>query len=162
MYSPSLQPLELFYEACMSLSITNNGHSVQVDFNDSDDRTGKWPLPRPGTNPSPLGSHHLGRAVLGGAACCGREVKLSTLTGCGKAWSSASAPHCINGAIKSTDIEEGSKKKIEMMFIVLSKTDVQAMLTPSLLLPSELQISFVFTLSHSLTCLWPGPQPSSL
>ncbi|PNJ61129.1 CA7 isoform 3 [Pongo abelii] len=23
----------------MSLSITNNGHSVQVDFNDSDDRT---------------------------------------------------------------------------------------------------------------------------
>uniref|UniRef100_A0A2R9AZR4 Carbonic anhydrase n=1 Tax=Pan paniscus TaxID=9597 RepID=A0A2R9AZR4_PANPA len=38
-YSPSLQPLELSYEACMSLSITNNGHSVQVDFNDSDDRT---------------------------------------------------------------------------------------------------------------------------
>ncbi|XP_037672064.1 carbonic anhydrase 7 isoform X2 [Choloepus didactylus] len=38
-YSPSLQPLELSYEACTSLSIANNGHSVQVDFNDSDDRT---------------------------------------------------------------------------------------------------------------------------
>ncbi|CAK7317807.1 Carbonic anhydrase 7 [Vulpes lagopus] len=38
-YSPSLKPLELSYEACISLSITNNGHSVQVDFNDSDDRT---------------------------------------------------------------------------------------------------------------------------
>ncbi|XP_013371724.1 PREDICTED: carbonic anhydrase 7 isoform X3 [Chinchilla lanigera] len=38
-YSPSLQPLELSYEVCTSLSITNNGHSVQVDFNDSDDRT---------------------------------------------------------------------------------------------------------------------------
>ncbi|XP_059009122.1 carbonic anhydrase 7 isoform X1 [Mustela lutreola] len=38
-YSPSLKPLELSYEACISLSIANNGHSVQVDFNDSDDRT---------------------------------------------------------------------------------------------------------------------------
>ncbi|KAM4833367.1 carbonic anhydrase 7 isoform 1-T1 [Thomomys bottae] len=38
-YSPSLQPLELSYEACTSLSISNNGHSVQVDFNDCDDRT---------------------------------------------------------------------------------------------------------------------------
>ncbi|KAG8521785.1 Carbonic anhydrase 7 [Galemys pyrenaicus] len=38
-YSPSLKPLELSYEACTSLSISNNGHSVQVDFNDSDDRT---------------------------------------------------------------------------------------------------------------------------
>uniref|UniRef100_A0AC11E0R5 Carbonic anhydrase 7 n=1 Tax=Ovis aries TaxID=9940 RepID=A0AC11E0R5_SHEEP len=38
-YSPSLKPLEISYESCTSLSITNNGHSVQVDFNDSDDRT---------------------------------------------------------------------------------------------------------------------------
>ncbi|KAM7057429.1 carbonic anhydrase 7 isoform 2-T2 [Molossus nigricans] len=38
-YSPSLKPLELSYEACTSLSIANNGHSVQVDFNDSDDRS---------------------------------------------------------------------------------------------------------------------------
>uniref|UniRef100_A0A4X1UP14 Carbonic anhydrase n=1 Tax=Sus scrofa TaxID=9823 RepID=A0A4X1UP14_PIG len=38
-YSPSLKPLELSYESCTSLSIANNGHSVQVDFNDSDDRT---------------------------------------------------------------------------------------------------------------------------
>lgn len=43
-YSPSLKPLELSYEACRSVSIANNGHSVQVDFNDSDDRTGN-PLP---------------------------------------------------------------------------------------------------------------------
>ncbi|XP_057568630.1 carbonic anhydrase 7 [Hippopotamus amphibius kiboko] len=38
-YSPSLKPLELSYESCTSLSIANNGHSVQVDFRDSDDRT---------------------------------------------------------------------------------------------------------------------------
>ncbi|ELR55847.1 Carbonic anhydrase 7, partial [Bos mutus] len=38
-YSPSLKPLEISYESCTSLSIANNGHSVQVDFNDSDDRT---------------------------------------------------------------------------------------------------------------------------
>ncbi|KAK1330479.1 hypothetical protein QTO34_010668 [Cnephaeus nilssonii] len=38
-YSPSLKPLKLSYEGCTSLSIANNGHSVQVDFNDSDDRS---------------------------------------------------------------------------------------------------------------------------
>lgn len=59
----------------MSLSITNNGHSVQVDFNDSDDRTGKWPLPKPSTNP--LWARTMGGAFLGGAACCGSEAKLS-------------------------------------------------------------------------------------
>lgn len=75
MYSPNLQPLELFYEGCMSLSITNNGHSVQVDFNDSDDRTGKWPLPKPDKEALPLIS-------------------------CGKAWSSASASHCIKWSNK--------------------------------------------------------------
>lgn len=70
-YSPSLQPLELFYEACMSLSITNNGHSVQVDFNDSDDKTGKWPCP--------LHALTMGGAILGGAVCYGRESKLYLL-----------------------------------------------------------------------------------
>ena len=48
-YSPSLKPLEISYESCISLSIANNGHSVQVDFSDSDDRTGKWSLPAAGT-----------------------------------------------------------------------------------------------------------------
>ncbi|KAF6076763.1 carbonic anhydrase 7 [Phyllostomus discolor] len=38
-YSPSLKPLELSYEACTSISIANSGHSVQVDFIDSDDRS---------------------------------------------------------------------------------------------------------------------------
>ncbi|XP_028340117.1 carbonic anhydrase 7 isoform X4 [Physeter macrocephalus] len=51
-YSPSLKPLELSYESCTSLSIANNGHSVQVDFNDSDDRTASrsqpsWTKERP-------------------------------------------------------------------------------------------------------------------
>ncbi|MEJ1282561.1 hypothetical protein NN561_013521 [Cricetulus griseus] len=50
-HSPSLQPLELFYEACMSLSITNNGHSVQVDFNDGDDRTVVTAPPPPRKGP---------------------------------------------------------------------------------------------------------------
>lgn len=50
----------------MSLSIANNGHSVQVDFNDSDDRTGKWSLTDP-ANPPP-GIITLFGAVSGGAA----------------------------------------------------------------------------------------------
>lgn len=71
-YSPSLKPLELSYEACISLSITNNGHSVQVDFNDSDDRTGKWPLPE-AAPPLPLGSSPcMGQAQEGQDAVVGK------------------------------------------------------------------------------------------
>lgn len=62
-YSPSLKPLELSYEACRSVSITNNGHSVQVDFNDNDDRTGKWPLPALTCHP-PLWAGSRGGSVL--------------------------------------------------------------------------------------------------
>lgn len=39
LFSPRLKPLKFSYEACTSISIANNGHSVQVDFNDSDDRS---------------------------------------------------------------------------------------------------------------------------
>ncbi|XP_051831032.1 carbonic anhydrase 7 isoform X2 [Antechinus flavipes] len=38
-YDPTLKPLVLAYESCMSLSISNNGHSVMVEFDDEDDRT---------------------------------------------------------------------------------------------------------------------------
>lgn len=75
-YSPSLKPLELSYEACISLSITNNGHSVQVDFNDSDDRTGEWPLAEAG--PLPLGSSPcVGQAQEGWRAVAGKEGSTS-------------------------------------------------------------------------------------
>ncbi|XP_019610853.1 carbonic anhydrase 7 isoform X2 [Rhinolophus sinicus] len=39
LFSPRLKPLKFSYEGCTSISIANNGHSVQVDFNDSDDRS---------------------------------------------------------------------------------------------------------------------------
>ncbi|XP_039554132.1 carbonic anhydrase 7 [Passer montanus] len=38
-YDPSLQPLVISYECCSSLSISNTGHSVMVEFEDTDDRT---------------------------------------------------------------------------------------------------------------------------
>ncbi|NWW39725.1 CAH7 anhydrase, partial [Panurus biarmicus] len=38
-YDPSLQPLVISYESCTSLSISNTGHSVMVEFEDADDRT---------------------------------------------------------------------------------------------------------------------------
>ncbi|XP_034048255.1 carbonic anhydrase 7 [Thalassophryne amazonica] len=38
-HDASLSPIVLQYEWCTSISITNNGHSVVVDFNDSDDRS---------------------------------------------------------------------------------------------------------------------------
>uniref|UniRef100_A0A8C9NDP3 Carbonic anhydrase n=1 Tax=Serinus canaria TaxID=9135 RepID=A0A8C9NDP3_SERCA len=38
-YDPSLQPLVISYESCTSLSISNTGHSVMVEFEDTDDRT---------------------------------------------------------------------------------------------------------------------------
>uniref|UniRef100_A0A8C8RAA0 Carbonic anhydrase n=1 Tax=Pelusios castaneus TaxID=367368 RepID=A0A8C8RAA0_9SAUR len=38
-YDPSLKPLIISYESCTSLDISNNGHSVMVDFEDIDDKT---------------------------------------------------------------------------------------------------------------------------
>uniref|UniRef100_A0A674KFT5 Carbonic anhydrase n=1 Tax=Terrapene triunguis TaxID=2587831 RepID=A0A674KFT5_9SAUR len=38
-YDPSLKPLIISYESCTSLEISNNGHSVMVDFEDADDKT---------------------------------------------------------------------------------------------------------------------------
>lgn len=41
-YDPCLKPLSISYESCSSIDISNNGHSVMVDFKDVDDKTGKW------------------------------------------------------------------------------------------------------------------------
>ncbi|XP_051918526.1 LOW QUALITY PROTEIN: carbonic anhydrase 7 [Hippocampus zosterae] len=38
-YDPSLQAILLNYDHCSSINISNNGHSVAVDFDDSDDRS---------------------------------------------------------------------------------------------------------------------------
>ncbi|NXA35070.1 CAH7 anhydrase, partial [Eudromia elegans] len=38
-YDPSLKPLNICYESCTSLNISNNGHSVMVEFEDADDKT---------------------------------------------------------------------------------------------------------------------------
>ncbi|XP_063169043.1 carbonic anhydrase 7 [Candoia aspera] len=38
-YDPSLKPLSISYESGSSLDISNNGHSVMVDFKDVDDKT---------------------------------------------------------------------------------------------------------------------------
>ncbi|NXK72374.1 CAH7 anhydrase, partial [Amazona guildingii] len=68
-YDPNLKPLIFSYESCTSLNISNNGHSVMVEFEDTDDKTAMsgGPLENPfrlkqfhfhwGTNPS-QGSEH--------------------------------------------------------------------------------------------------------
>uniref|UniRef100_A0A8D0F1Z9 Carbonic anhydrase n=1 Tax=Strix occidentalis caurina TaxID=311401 RepID=A0A8D0F1Z9_STROC len=38
-YDPNLKPLIISYESCTSLNISNNGHSVMVEFEDTDDKT---------------------------------------------------------------------------------------------------------------------------
>uniref|UniRef100_A0A8D0BWS7 Carbonic anhydrase 7 n=1 Tax=Salvator merianae TaxID=96440 RepID=A0A8D0BWS7_SALMN len=40
-YDPCLKPLSISYRSGSSLDISNNGHSVMVDFKDMDDKTGK-------------------------------------------------------------------------------------------------------------------------
>lgn len=40
-YDANLPPLFLNYDHCTSINISNNGHSVVVEFDDSDDRTGE-------------------------------------------------------------------------------------------------------------------------
>lgn len=37
----SLDPIIINYDHCTSINISNNGHSVVVEFNDSDDRSGE-------------------------------------------------------------------------------------------------------------------------
>uniref|UniRef100_A0A3Q3L2H2 Carbonic anhydrase n=1 Tax=Mastacembelus armatus TaxID=205130 RepID=A0A3Q3L2H2_9TELE len=39
LHDPSLGPVVLNYDQCTSMNITNNGHSVVVQFDDSDDRS---------------------------------------------------------------------------------------------------------------------------
>lgn len=39
-HDASLSPISLFYDNCTSINITNNGHSVVVEFVDIDDRSG--------------------------------------------------------------------------------------------------------------------------
>lgn len=43
-HDPSLGPVVLNYDHCTSIKIANNGHSVVVDFEDSDDRSGETNL----------------------------------------------------------------------------------------------------------------------
>lgn len=40
-HDPSLGPVVLNYDQCTSINISNNGHSVLVEFDDSDDRSGE-------------------------------------------------------------------------------------------------------------------------
>nr|XP_056718759.1 carbonic anhydrase 7 [Euleptes europaea] len=37
-FDPSLKPLRVSYESCTSLELSNNGHSVMVDYKDVDDK----------------------------------------------------------------------------------------------------------------------------
>ncbi|XP_056381560.1 carbonic anhydrase 7 isoform X1 [Hyla sarda] len=38
-FNPSLPPLVVSYDQCTSINISNNGHSVMVEFDDNDDKT---------------------------------------------------------------------------------------------------------------------------
>lgn len=40
-HDPNLGPIVLNYDHCTSINISNNGHSVVVEFDDSDDRSGE-------------------------------------------------------------------------------------------------------------------------
>lgn len=41
-YDANMSPISLFYDNCTSINISNNGHSVVVEFVDIDDRSGWW------------------------------------------------------------------------------------------------------------------------
>lgn len=40
-FNPSLKPLVVSYDQSTSISLSNNGHSVMVEFDDNDDKTGE-------------------------------------------------------------------------------------------------------------------------
>lgn len=43
-HDPNLGPIVLNYDQCTSINISNNGHSVVVEFDDLDDRSGETKL----------------------------------------------------------------------------------------------------------------------
>lgn len=65
---PSLEPLVLDYDRCTSINISNNGHSVVVEFDDSDDRSVIHGGPL--DNPYRLKQFHF---HWGGKGCHGSE-----------------------------------------------------------------------------------------
>ncbi|CAK6973357.1 NEDD8-activating enzyme E1 regulatory subunit [Scomber scombrus] len=65
---PNLDPIVLNYDQCTSMNITNNGHSVVVDFDDSDDRSVIQGGPL--DNPYRLKQFHF---HWGGKGCRGSE-----------------------------------------------------------------------------------------
>ncbi|XP_061670976.1 carbonic anhydrase 7 isoform X1 [Syngnathoides biaculeatus] len=67
-YDPSLQPILLNYDQCSSMNISNNGHSVVVDFDDTDDRSVIQGGPL--DNPYRLKQFHF---HWGGKGCHGSE-----------------------------------------------------------------------------------------
>uniref|UniRef100_A0A3Q2XEN7 Carbonic anhydrase n=2 Tax=Hippocampus comes TaxID=109280 RepID=A0A3Q2XEN7_HIPCM len=67
-YDPSLQAILLNYDHCSSINISNNGHSVVVDFDDSDDRSVIQGGPL--DNPYRLKQFHF---HWGGKGCHGSE-----------------------------------------------------------------------------------------
>lgn len=40
-FNANLKPLVVSYDQCTSIDISNNGHSVMVEFDDNDDKTGE-------------------------------------------------------------------------------------------------------------------------
>ncbi|KAG7233062.1 hypothetical protein INR49_003127 [Caranx melampygus] len=67
-HDPGLGPIVLNYDQCTSINISNNGHSVVVDFDDSDDRSVIQGGPL--ANPYRLKQFHF---HWGGKGCHGSE-----------------------------------------------------------------------------------------
>uniref|UniRef100_A0A665XAK6 Carbonic anhydrase n=1 Tax=Echeneis naucrates TaxID=173247 RepID=A0A665XAK6_ECHNA len=71
-HDPGLGPITLNYDQCTSINITNNGHSVVVEFEDPDDRS--VILGGPLDNPYRLKQFHF---HWGGKGCHGSEHTVS-------------------------------------------------------------------------------------
>ncbi|TWW67938.1 Carbonic anhydrase 7 [Takifugu flavidus] len=129
-HDPSLGPIALKYDQCTSINIANNGHSVVVEFEDSDDRSVIQGGPL--DNPYRLKQFHF---HWGGKGCRGSE---HTVEG----HSYASELHLVHwNAVKYETFGEAATAPDGLavlgIFLEGSVTDFKSF-NPKCLLPSSL------------------------
>ncbi|KAF0043092.1 hypothetical protein F2P81_004429 [Scophthalmus maximus] len=129
-HDPNLGPIVLNYDQCTSINISNNGHSVVVEFDDLDDRSVIQGGPL--DNPYRLKQFHF---HWGGKGCRGSE---HTVEGC----SYASELHLVHwNAVKYKTFGEAASAPDGLavlgIFLDGSVTDFKGF-NPKCLLPSSL------------------------
>uniref|UniRef100_A0A665XAI4 Carbonic anhydrase VII n=1 Tax=Echeneis naucrates TaxID=173247 RepID=A0A665XAI4_ECHNA len=133
-HDPGLGPITLNYDQCTSINITNNGHSVVVEFEDPDDRS--VILGGPLDNPYRLKQFHF---HWGGKGCHGSEHTVS-----GNSYASEVSVFRFNSSVCHRLISDiflfnpSSKEIVFYVYMTSCQQTQRRSFNPKCLLPSSL------------------------